>query len=488
MPFMSNLTRKLLKMTPAVVLLFVFMSLPCLVPAAQGDILIQETIESRKLELVAGKSVILKSQRPISRISIADPSIADFLLPTSHEIYIIAKKAGTTNVTFWQNDRVAGIYDLHVVYDLTRLKQQIHEMLPDEKNVMVTSTNDTITLTGKVSSNAALNQVMALARSHVPWEDKNDKDDKINNMLEVGGIHQVMLEVRVAEIGKDTTKRMGINFAYVDDQQRFGVSLLGRLTELVKPDDANIGIDAPLGLAVSPAVNALFRITDGSATWTGFIDALKSDGLAKILAEPTLIALSGQNASFLAGGEFPIPVPQGLGEIAIEYRKFGVSLNFTPTVINDNKIAITVAPEVSELDFSTAVRFSGFVAPGITTRRAATTIELGDGQSFAIAGLLQENISDSISKYPILGDIPVLGTLFRSRAFQKRETELVIVVTPRLVKPVSGPDQIPLPTDYYIEPNDFEIYLTGEMEGRSPQRVSMKHLEGAFGYSVPDLE
>jgi pilus assembly protein CpaC len=483
MPFMDNANRYLMKMAPAVVLLFVFTLLPSL-GAAQGGILIQETIDTQKLELVAGKSVILKSTRPIKRISIADPSIADFLLPSSHEIYLIAKKAGTTNITFWQNDRVAGIYDLHVVYDLSRLKQQIHEMLPEEKDIMVTSTNDTITLTGKVSSNAALSQVLALARSHA-GEEKH-----INNMLEVGGIHQIMLEVRVAEIAKETTKRMGINFAYVDNQGRFGVSLLGRLTELVDPDDSNIGTSgAPFGLAITPAVNALFRITDGDdATWTGFVDALKSDGLAKILAEPNLIALSGQTASFLAGGEFPIPVPQGDGDITIDYKEFGVSLNFTPTVINENKIAITVAPEVSELDFSTAVRFSGFVAPGITTRRAATTIELGDGQSFAIAGLLQENINDSISKFPILGDIPILGTLFRSRSFQKRETELVIVVTPRLVKPVSGPDQLPLPTDFYNEPNDFEVYLTGQLEGRSPQRVSMKHLEGDFGYSVPDLE
>lgn len=467
---MCNAKRKILKMAPAVVFFLVVTLLPPLANA-QSNFLIQETMEPQKLDLVVGKSVILKSLRPVNRISIADPSIADFLLPSSNEIYINGKKAGTTNITFWQDNKIAGIYDLNVVYDLSAVKHQIHQILPEEKNLMVISTSDSITLTGKVSSNASLSQAMAVVRSFAP-------EDRINNMVEVGGIHQVMLEVRVAEISKNTTKRLGINLIYIDGQ-RFGINLLGSLAEFD---------EFPFDFTVSPAVNALFRIEDGSATWTGLIDALKDDGLAKVLAEPTMIALSGQTASFLAGGEFPVPVPQGLGEIAIEYKEFGVGLNFTPTVINEKKIAITVAPEVSELDFSTAVRFSGFVAPGITTRRASTTIELGDGQSFAIAGLLQENINDSVARYPILGDIPVLGALFRSRSFQKRETELVIVVTPRLVKPVSGPEQLALPTDYYIEPNDFEIYLGGALEGRHPRKVSTKHLEGEFGHVVPELE
>lgn len=470
MPFMCNPERKILKMALAVVFFHLVVILAPLA-IAQSKILIQETMETQQLNMVVGKSMILKSLRPVNRISIADPAIADFLLPSPNEIYINAKKAGNTNITFWQDKKIAGIYDLNVVYDLSGLKQQLHQVLPEEKNLMVLSTSDAITLSGKVSSNMALSQALALARSYAD-------ESKINNLLEVGGIHQVMLEVRVAEINKNTTKRLGFDLIYRDGE-KFGIGLLGSLAEFE---------EFPNRFRVSPAVNALFRVVDGDATWTGLIDALKEDGLAKVLAEPTLIALSGQNASFLAGGEFPIPVPQGDGDITIEYREFGVSLNFTPTVINDKKIAITVAPEVSELDFSTAVRFTGFVAPGITTRRAATTIELTDGQSFAIAGLLQENISDSISKYPILGDIPVLGTLFRSRSFQKKETELVIVVTPRLVKPVSGPDQLALPTDFYNEPNDFEIYLGGALEGRNPKNVSSKNLEGDFGHVVPGLE
>jgi pilus assembly protein CpaC len=238
---------------------------------------------------------------------------------------------------------------------------------------------------------------------------------------------------------------------------------------------------------VSPAVTAILRFNAGGLDWTGFIDALKEDGLVKILAEPTLIALSGQTANFLAGGEFPVPVPQGLGTVAIDYKAFGVGLSFTPNVLSKDKISMKVSPEVSELDFSTAIRFSGFVVPGLSTRRASTTIELGDGQSFAIAGLLRDAVRETISKYPILGEIPILGALFKSSSFQKSETELVIIVTPHLVKPLDLAKQ-PLPTDYYIEPNDAEFYLLGLLEGkesRQPSGVQNPALEGEFGHSMP---
>jgi pilus assembly protein CpaC len=237
---------------------------------------------------------------------------------------------------------------------------------------------------------------------------------------------------------------------------------------------------------VSPTVSSIFRFNSNGTTWTGFVDALKSDGLVKVLAEPTLIALSGQDAYFLAGGEFPVPVPQGLGSVAIEYKPFGVGLTFTPTVLADNKINIKVAPEVSELDFNLAVQLEGFVVPGLNTRRAETVIELADGQSFAIAGLLRDTARDAMSKYPLLGDIPILGTLFRSRSFQKAETELIIIATPHLVKPIDG-DQQPLPTDYYVEPNDTEFYVLGLMEGQTKVQESnlQGDLDGEFGHATP---
>jgi len=215
------------------------------------------------------------------------------------------------------------------------------------------------------------------------------------------------------------------------------------------------------------------------------VDALQADGLAKVLAEPTLIALSGESASFLAGGEFPIPVPDEDG-IGIEYKEFGVALNFTPIVLSENKINMRVRPEVSELDYSSAVTLSGYVVPGLTTRKAETVIELADGQSFAIAGLLRESTRDAISKYPLLGDIPILGALFRSRNFQKAETELVIIATPHLVKPLDASRQA-LPTDFYNEPDDVDIFLLGNMEGRGDKKPKgiQGELDGDFGYAMP---
>jgi len=440
-------------------------------------------LEPSELELVVGKSLILKSNSAVKRVSIADPAIADFLLLSANEIYLTGKAIGVTNLTLWHGDKNAEVYDIVVSYDVSRLKQKLHEILPDETDLRVIATHGTITLSGRVSSAAKLSQAMAMAKAYAPG--KGEDQVQINNLVEVGGVHQVMLEVRVAEMAKSLVKRLGINFNYVDGGE-FGISTLGGLTQLVKPEQANLGSGGPFGLLVSPAVNALFRFNAGGATWTGFVDALKEDGLVKILAEPTLVTLSGQTANFLAGGEFPVPVPQGLGTVAVEYKSFGVGLSFSPTVLSKDKINIKVTPEVSELDFTTAVVLEGFVVPGLRTRKAATTVELGDGQSFAIAGLLQESIRDSLQKYPLLGDIPILGTLFRSRSFQKNETELIIVITPRLVKPLELAKQS-LPTDYYVEPNDVELYLEGRMEGRAKNNPFSVHgdLDGEFGHAVP---
>jgi pilus assembly protein CpaC len=462
--FPLNKTTKSLSVFAVFVLsLFIFPA----ITAANGTFEL-ETLEAKKLELVSGKSKILRSTSPIKRVSIADPEIADFLLLSANEIYIKGKSAGTTNLTLWQNKTVVAIYDLEVVYDLSRLKQQLHDILPGERDLRVISTNDSITLSGKISNSSNLSQALGLASAYAP-------DEKINNLVQVGGVHQVMLEVRVAEMTRSLSKRLGVNFTYTRGGD-FAVSRLGGLTDFAG------GV-----LDFSPAVNALFRFQYGAATWTGLIDALREDNLIKILAEPTLITLSGQSANFLAGGEFPVPVPQGLGTVGIEYKSFGVGLAFTPIVLNEDKINIEVTSEVSELDFSNAIRIQGFVTPGISTRRASTTVELGDGQSFAIAGLLSEATRANVTKFPLLGDIPVLGVLFQSKTFQKKETELVIIVTPHLVKPLKLAEQ-KLPTDFYVEPNDFEFYLNGAIEGKSKERSASvtEGLDGEFGHSMPD--
>jgi pilus assembly protein CpaC len=462
---------------------------------SQGGI---RTYTPQKLNLIVGKSLVIDTPAAIKRVSIADPEIADTVVISPRQIYLTGKAVGTTNLTLWgTDDRVSSIFDVTVAPDLTQLKEKLQEILPGE-NIKVIAAQDSITLSGEVSSTANLSQAMAVSEAFAP--------KKVVNLTQVAGVHQVMLEVRVAEMSRSLARRLGFNFSAVTEGGGFGVSLLNNLTAIVPPIDAVLfptvnPFLAPFGQDISSAINALFRFHKGDTTWTGFIDALKENGLVKILAEPTLVTLNGQEARFLAGGEFPVPVPQDNNVITITFKPFGVGLSFTPTVLSDDKISMRVAPEVSELDFSIAVVLQGFVVPGLTTRRAATVIELANGQSFAIAGLLRESVRETVAKFPVLGDIPILGALFRSTAFQKNETELIIIATPHLVKPLDIARQT-LPTDQYIEPNDFEWYLLGSLEGTGPARTPRRErgqskdtplaplkktggLEGEFGYIVP---
>jgi len=425
--------------------------------------------KSGKLEVLVGKTIILKSARPVKRISIAAPDIADFTVLSSRQVYIIGKAAGVTNMILWHSNKESELYDIEVSFDVSRLKQRIHDILPNEKDIRVIATHNSIALSGMVSSAENLSEVMALTRAFAP-------EDKIVNLLKVAGAHQVMLEVKIAEMSRSVANNLGINFTWMDDTGEFAVSLLGSLIDL--GEGMELGGDLTLGAQATGA----FRFNSGSNQWTGVLDVLQGNGLVKILAEPTLIAMSGQSADFLAGGEFPIPQVDARGNVGVEFKTFGVALAFTPTVLSEKRISIEVLPEVSEIDFSTAVTIAGSVVPGLLARRASTRVELGDGQSFAIAGILQETARENLTKYPILGDLPILGALFKSKNFQKKETELVIIVTPHLVKPLDMMEQS-LPTDTYIEPDDAEFFLWGVF-GQSRQNVSYENggLDGEFGH------
>ena len=468
------------------------------------DSVIIDTQEPRTLKLVSGKSIILRSPESIERVSSGQPIIANVKLLSPYEVLVTGNYTGITNLIIWKNKKVSVFYDVEVVYDISRLRQKLHEVLPDETDLRVHATQDSITLSGTVSSTANLSRAVALAESYAGYVitlkkrtvvDKSSsmiKEQgessltktgtdwlrdarKVCNLVQVAGNHQVMLEVRVAEMSKSLINRLGIDFIYSKGSD-LGASALSGLFKL----------DDPKILYSADNVKALFRFSKGSATWTGFVDALKEDGLVKILAEPTLIALSGQTAHFLAGGEIPMLVPQDIDRITVEYKPFGVSLSFTPTVLSKNKISIKVEPVVSEIDYSIGAQVLGYSMPGFRARTASTTVELADGQSFAIAGLLDERIRDKVSKFPLLGDIPVLGALFRSREFQKNETELIIIIRPHLVKPLDLAKQT-LPTDFYIEPDDGELYILGLMEGREKNRPSTlrEELDGDFGHVMP---
>ncbi len=450
-----------------------------------------EQHDIQKLELSAGKSKVLDLPVAIKRASLANPDVADTVVLSPTQIYLTGKTVGVTSLTLWhENGKVLGMYDVVVVPDLNRLKENLHKVLPEEQDIQVTANHDRITLSGTASSATNLTRVLEIAEAYAP--------KKVINSMQVGGVQQVMLEVRVAEMNRELIRRLGINFNYMGPEN-FGISLLNNLTALeglTQVGPAATFIDQ----AVTQSINGVFGFSTGSLSWTGYVDALKEQNLIKVLAKPTLVALNGQEAAFLAGGEFPIPVPQAFGVVTIQFKKFGVGLVFTPNVLSGKHISMNVAPEVSELDFQNALRLQGFTIPAITTRRATTTIELADGQSFAIGGLMRDNVRESIKKFPILGELPIVGALFRSSAFQKSETELLIIVTPHLVKPLDMSAQS-LPTDYFVEPNDFEFFLLGlAEEGGFGGRVGLKspaaevlsnrvgggnRLEGRFGHMVP---
>ena len=454
------------------------------------------TVEQRdiqKLELISGKSKVLDLPVAIKRASLANPEVADTVVLSPTQLYLTGKMTGITNLTLWnESGKMMGMYDVIIAPDLSRLKEDLHKTLPEEKGILVTSSHDHITLSGTASNANSLSRGLSIAEAYAP--------KKIVNAMQVGGVQQVMLEVRVAEMNRELIKRLGINFSAIGPNE-FGVSLLGGLTTLTHFTNPGVGGGAAtVTTAVSQAIQGVFGFDTGSLSWTGFIDALNEQNLVKVLAKPTLVALNGQEAAFLAGGEFPIPVPQTFGLVTIQFKKFGVGLVFTPNIMDSKHISLNVAPEVSELDFTNALRTQGFTIPAITTRRATTTIELADGQSFAIGGLMRDNVRESVKKFPYLGELPIIGALFRSSSFQKNESELLIIVTPHLVKPLDMTAQT-LPTDYYVEPNDFEFYFMGFPEKggfggkvglRSPaaevlsNRVAkLSAMEGQVGHIVP---
>ena len=477
----------------SLMLLFVLIA-PTLCDAAGASAVTVNNLPTKKLSLSVGKSTVVESADPIKRVSVAAPEIADTVVLSARQIYVTGKSSGITTITLWSDaNRVSAVFDVEILPDVAALKEKIHQVFPNEKDIKVLATHDSITLSGTVSSAGNLNQIVRLAEAYAPL-DKQSGKPKLLNLADVGGVQQVMLEVRVAEMSRSLMRRLGVNFSYISEGgNNFGISLLNSLTRL--PAAGWPGNP----LTVGDNINWLFRFTGANATWTGLIDAMKENGLTKVLAEPTLITLSGRSASFLAGGEFPIPVPQNSGgstTITIEYKTFGVGLNFTPTVLSSGKISMAVNPEVSDLDFTRAVAVQGYLIPSVNTRRVSTVIELGDGQSFAVAGLLKDDVREDVKKFPVLGDIPVLGALFRSTSFQKNETELIVIVTPHLVKPLDMAKQT-LPTDAFIEPDDFEFYLLGATEGREKKTTAKSPaasvpglkkgsgLEGDFGYMKP---
>jgi len=411
-------------------------------PLTQGPVLVGSPIR-----LTAGKSTLLRLPESAQRLSIANPEVADVMLVNPTEVYVLAKKGGTTNLMVWTSGGTTTVRDLQVGADVDALRQQIQTLVPQVERLRVDTVSDLLVVSGRVPDGFKVERILRLCEAFSGGR-------PVVNLLQVQGLQQVMLEVKVAEVSRSLLDQLGVEFNLT---RSIGNTTWTLLSQLLAPVGSTLG-------AVSG--NGLSALT---------LSAEMKKGLVKILAEPTITALNGQEGSFLAGGKVYIPVPQsGAGGVAItlEEKEFGVGLRFLPTVLEDGLIHLRVTPEVSELSQTgtpiTGLNGQNALLPSITTRRASTTVQLRDGESFAIGGLIKNNVTETLKALPVLGEIPVLGALFRSSAFQTEQSELLFIVTPRLAQPLQA--GVALPTDGFIPPERHERLLNGQMEGRGPAR------------------
>ncbi|SET67703.1 type II and III secretion system protein family protein [Oceanicella actignis] len=447
---------------------------------AQSSVLrVAQGAASRDLAVDVNRAVVLEAAEPFAEVSVANPGIADVAALSNRTIYVLGKQPGRTTLTLLgAGGRLIANLTIRVSPDLAELKTRLREILPGEP-IEVRAANNGIVLSGTVSGVAKLARAMELAERYAPG--------RVSNMMNVGGTQQVMLKVRFAEVQRSASKELGFNWALGFTAGNFGLNTntgdyIGGVNVPGRPVPGGSG-GAGLSTSYTPSGSPDGLVRLGFAAG-GFvanlaIDAMESKGLARTLAEPNLVALSGDNATFLAGGNYPIPVRSDDG-ISVEYRPFGVSLSFTPTVVDDDLINLELEAESSAIDNSIVVQSAGFTYNGFSTRRSKTTIELRDGESFAIAGLLQDDFIDNANQIPWLGDVPVLGTLFRSSDYQRRQTELVIIVTAHLVTPTAG-EALSLPTDRIAIPDESELFLFGKLEGPAGA-VAAGGFEGAYGY------
>lgn len=430
----------------------------------------KETIVSKGLDdtgavsLMLNKSAVLTTKVPYKRVSIAQPEIADIKLIGPSEILVTAKKAGNTELIIWDDEEKSQVIEVAVRFDLHGVESQIAGMFPKAK-ITVENANGSIVLRGHVPNLLTAQQAVSVATPYAAGG-----PNAVLNFLEVSGGQQVVVQVRFAEVSRTLTQSLGFNAFATDGKMSLGLGNGGAGAAPTVSNAATIGTNN--GTGNFPLYGGAAA---GNATFEFFLQALRTNNLLRILAEPNVTAISGQQASFLAGGEFPVPVPQTSGggtAITIEYKQYGIQLQFTPTVLGDGRIRLQVNPTVSELDFAHAVLINGTQVPGLTNRTVNTTVELAEGQTFALAGLLDNEVTANKGVTPLLGDLPVLGALFRSVSYQRQETELVVLVTPRLVEAMN-PHQVPqLPGELWRDPTDLQLFLNQDLGGPA---TDMRH-------------
>jgi len=451
--------------------LFVFSPMP-----SQAQVLrVLEGATATTLRVPMNRAVVVESEALFAELSVANPQIADIATLSERTIYVLGRAPGRTTMTLLGVDGglIANV-EVQVIPDLAEFRERLQEILPNEP-VEVRSANDGIVLSGTVSSGQALDRALELAQRYAP--------DRVSNLMVVGGTQQVMLRVRFAEMSRNVRRELGMSLGIAGEAfgNGNGVSLGTGANNTSGPGTFGVGETLPANMGGREGAVGL-SFGGNSLQVSVLLEALESNGVVRTLAEPNLSALSGASASFNAGGEFAVPVQTQDG-ISVEFRPFGINLNFTPTVVSDEVINLQLRTEVSAID-QQLPNVNG--VPGLRSRTASTTVELRDGESFAIAGLLQDDFRDSIGQVPWLGDIPVLGALFRSVNYQRDQSELVIIITAHLVTPTRG-EALALPTDRIRIPTESELFLLGQTTGRpaagsAAGDVAQQDFSGSYGY------
>ena len=434
---------------------------------------------NRDLEVPMNRAIVVESDIPFAELSIANPGIADISSLSDRTIYVLGKAPGLTTLTLLNaNGQLITNVNVRVAADISEFKERLRQILPGEK-IEVRTANDGIVLSGVVSSTQRLQRALELAERYAP--------ERVSNLMSVGGVQQVMLKVRFAEMQRNVSKSLSASLSLNGTIGGTGING-GTLSN---------NTSGSLGNALSgniPGSNGntgavLFGFNAGSTQVGILLEALERKGVVRFLAEPNLVALSGQEAKFLAGGEYPVPVAQREGTISVEFRPFGVEMSFIPRVVDKDLINLELKAAVSAIDPSNSVSLGeGFDIAAFTRRETSTTVEMRDGESFAIAGLLTDDFTDNTSQLPWIGDVPVLGALFRSASYQRNQTELVIIITTHLVSPTRG-EALALPTDRIKPPTEKEFFLEGRTTAgtRVPKQgaageVAKEDFGGSYGY------
>ena len=443
--------------------------------AVAQSLQIQNGATTDSITVSTSRAIVVEADQPFAEVSIANPAVADISTLSDRSIYILGKAPGRTTLTLLGPDgRLITNVEVQVAPDIGEFKERLRQILPNEQ-IEVRTAADGIVLSGTVSSITSLDRALDLAGRYAPG--------RVSNLMMVGGTQQVMLKVRFAEMSREVSKGLSSSFAFASDA--------GDVTVLGGTGGGNI---APTGSATATEIDTggadfgelglSFNI--GSLGVAALIEALESKSLVRTLAEPNLIALSGQEARFLAGGEYPIPIADNDGSVTVQYKPFGVELRFTPRVVMQDQINLELNAAVSSVDGTITVGSGAFAVNAFRRREANTTVELRDGQSFAIAGLIEDDFSDAVDQLPWVGDVPILGALFRSASYQRRQSELVVIVTAHLVSPVNG-EALAVPTSRVRPPSEAGLFLNGSTANvvagnDAAAEVAKQDFSGSYGY------